>query len=38
MILSVGTSFPRGFLHGFQALTAVTDVIYRIDEFSRFEL
>jgi dTDP-4-dehydrorhamnose 3,5-epimerase len=24
---------PRGFLHGFQALTAVTDVIYRIDEF-----
>jgi dTDP-4-dehydrorhamnose 3,5-epimerase len=24
---------PRGFLHGFQALTAVTDVVYRIDEF-----
>jgi dTDP-4-dehydrorhamnose 3,5-epimerase len=24
---------PRGFLHGFQALTGVTDVIYRIDEF-----
>jgi dTDP-4-dehydrorhamnose 3,5-epimerase len=24
---------PRGFLHGFQALTDVTDVIYRIDEF-----
>ena len=24
---------PRGFLHGFQALTAVTDMIYRIDEF-----
>jgi dTDP-4-dehydrorhamnose 3,5-epimerase len=24
---------PRGFLHGFHALTAVTDVIYRIDEF-----
>ena len=24
---------PRGFLHGFQALTAVTDIIYRIDEF-----
>jgi dTDP-4-dehydrorhamnose 3,5-epimerase len=24
---------PRGFLHGFQALTEVTDVVYRIDEF-----
>ena len=24
---------PRGFLHGFQALTGVTDVVYRIDEF-----
>jgi dTDP-4-dehydrorhamnose 3,5-epimerase len=24
---------PRGFLHGFQALTGITDVIYRIDEF-----
>jgi dTDP-4-dehydrorhamnose 3,5-epimerase len=24
---------PRGFLHGFQALTGVADVIYRIDEF-----
>ena len=24
---------PRGFLHGFQALTAVTDIVYRIDEF-----
>jgi dTDP-4-dehydrorhamnose 3,5-epimerase len=24
---------PRGFLHGFQALTAVTDLVYRIDEF-----
>jgi dTDP-4-dehydrorhamnose 3,5-epimerase len=23
---------PRGFLHGFQALTAITDVVYRIDE------
>lgn len=22
---------PRGFLHGFQALTSVTDVVYRID-------
>ncbi len=24
---------PRGFLHGLQALTSVTDVVYRIDEF-----
>ena len=24
---------PRGFLHGFQALTQVTDVCYRIDDF-----
>ena len=24
---------PRGFLHGFQALTGVTDIVYRIDEF-----
>ncbi len=24
---------PRGFLHGFQALTATTDVVYRIDDF-----
>jgi dTDP-4-dehydrorhamnose 3,5-epimerase len=24
---------PRGFLHGFQALTTVTNVVYRIDEF-----
>jgi dTDP-4-dehydrorhamnose 3,5-epimerase len=31
----VGTQvyIPRGFLHGFQALTGVTDVVYRIDEF-----
>ena len=24
---------PRGFLHGYQALTAVTDFVYRIDDF-----
>lgn len=24
---------PRGFLHGYQALTSVTDFIYRIDDF-----
>lgn len=24
---------PRGFLHGFQALTPVTDICYRIDDF-----
>lgn len=24
---------PRGFLHGFQALTAVTDVCYKMDDF-----
>jgi dTDP-4-dehydrorhamnose 3,5-epimerase len=24
---------PRGFLHGFQALTSITDIVYRIDEF-----
>jgi dTDP-4-dehydrorhamnose 3,5-epimerase len=31
----VGTQvyIPRGFLHGFQALTSVTDIVYRIDEF-----
>lgn len=24
---------PRGFLHGYQALTSVTDFVYRIDDF-----
>jgi dTDP-4-dehydrorhamnose 3,5-epimerase len=24
---------PRGFLHGFQALTSTTDVVYRMDDF-----
>jgi dTDP-4-dehydrorhamnose 3,5-epimerase len=24
---------PRGFLHGYQALTAVTDFVYRMDNF-----
>jgi dTDP-4-dehydrorhamnose 3,5-epimerase len=31
--LCIQLYIPRGFLHGFQALTGVTDVVYRIDEF-----
>ncbi len=31
--LSTQVYIPRGFLHGYQALTAVTDFVYRMDAF-----